>query len=66
MENTMATQQGSNPIAPHTHDLLKENRSNVPRDVSPRDESNPSDGRAGTRDEDGENTSDEAPSATGQ
>jgi hypothetical protein len=62
----MATQQGSNPIPPHTHDLLKESRSKVPRDVPPRDESNPGDGRAGTRDEDGENTSDEAPSGRGQ
>jgi hypothetical protein len=47
----MAPQQGSSPIAPHTHDLLKENRSNVPRDVPPRDEYNPSDGRSGTRDD---------------
>ncbi|ANN75730.1 hypothetical protein [Bordetella flabilis] len=47
----MAPQQGSNPIAPHTHDLLKENRSDVPRDVPPRDEYNPSDGRSGSRDE---------------
>jgi hypothetical protein len=50
----MAPQQGSNPIAPHTDDLLKKSRSDVPRDVPPRDEYNPSDGRSGTRDEEEE------------
>ncbi|ARP84797.1 hypothetical protein [Bordetella genomosp. 9] len=48
----MAPQQGSNPIPQHTDDLLKEDRSNTPRDVPPRDEYNPSDGRSGTRDSD--------------
>jgi hypothetical protein len=52
----MGTQQGNNPVSPHTADRLKENRHDVPRDVPPRDEYNPNDGRSGTRDveDDGE------------
>lgn len=50
----MAPQQGSSPLAPHTVDRLKEDRHDVPRDVPPRDEYNPSDGRLGSRDTDDE------------
>lgn len=50
----MAPQQGSNPMAPHTVDRIKQDRHDVPRDVPPRDEENRSDGRLGSRDADDE------------
>lgn len=56
----MATQQGSNPVARHTADRIKEDRHDVPRDVPPRDEHNPNDGRSGTRDEGDEDQEDTA------
>ena len=48
----MAPQQGSNPMAPHIVDRMKEDRHDVPRNVPPRDEYNPSDGHTGSRDPD--------------
>jgi hypothetical protein len=56
----MGMQQGSNPMAPHTNDRLKHDRSDVPRDVPPKDEYNPSDGRSGSRDVDDEDEEDRA------
>ncbi|OZI66842.1 hypothetical protein [Bordetella genomosp. 11] len=56
----MAPQQGSNPMAPHTVDRIKGDRHDVPRDVPPRDEYNPSDGRLGSRDTEDESEEDSA------